>query len=314
MTGGQTLKIQTSGVTGGYYGDLSLDVYAPAITDGTVASASVALSEGNPLTFVAPYSGTWTLLVTAPNGDATISYNYIAAIEAARGAAANGAATIASAPNLLLEKTISSGWSDQQVVGNAEGEFWRVPMTAGQTLKIQTSGVFGGYYGSLSLQMYAPEITDGTVATAKATAMEGNQLTFVAPSSGTWTLLVTAPNGNRTISYDYVASVSGAASAPGNTSTVTPSSVAIAHQDSSVTSAIQRVTVTIAVASFSGLAAGAHEVAITLNSKGLRLLRRDGERLSAAALVAYSAGGAIETTHATILLKGAKAKKVGSRS
>jgi hypothetical protein len=347
LTGGQTLTIQSSGVTGAGCG-LSLDVYAPSVTDATVGTAPNAWSGSTQVTFVAPYSGTWTLLVTTGCGGSTVSYNYIAAVEAAKGEARTGAATIAAAPNLVLGSTVASGWSHQVAFGTTEGEFWRVGIAAGQTLTIQSSGVSGAGCG-LSLDMYAPSVTDATVGTAQNAGSASNQITFVAPYSGTWTLLVTTGCGGSTVSYNYVASISGPAAtststSSGGASPTAPASLALSRHSYTVTSSgrltvvvvcggsvcsgtllltahvkktaghgrhkkTKMTSMTIGAASFSGLSVGTHGISLKLNNIGLRLLERDHDRLSATAQVTYTSGSATKTYATGVSLKGARVKK-----
>jgi hypothetical protein len=345
LTGGQTLTVSPSDLTGnaGCLGVI-MDVYAPGVTDSTVAGAATAWTQQSQLTFVAPYSGTWTLLVsdsacTGSPGGNTVSYNYIAAVAPSKGAAATGATTIAGAPNLVLGTTVSSGWSHQFVFGSTEGEFWKVPLTGGQTLSVSSSGLIGnaGCLG-LNMNMYAPTVTDATVAGESPVATQANQLTFVAPYSGTWTLLVSdsactgSPAGN-TVSYNYIAAVTQA--------TVPADAVmAVARQSDTVsrsgrlalavscsnapcggtiklTATTRKTTgrgrrkrtrltaVTIGAASFSGLTPGTHRISITLNRTGLELLRHD-HKLSVTAQATYKSGSASETARAAISLEAAK--------
>jgi FG-GAP repeat len=68
-------------------------------------------------------------------------------------------------------------------------------------------------------------------------------------------------------------------------------------------------SVTIDSASFSGLVVGAHSVSLKLNSIGLRLLRRDGYKLSSTVTARYASGSTTKTTKATVSLSGTKPRR-----
>lgn len=133
-------------------------------------------------------------------------------------AAANGGATIASAPALVLNQTVSSGWSNQSIDGGAGGEFWKVALTNGQKLTLALSNETGAIGCGLVIDVYQPSVTDGTLLSATAAASGSTPLSFTAPYSGTWIVLVQATpdcdDNNGTVSYNYLADVTQENSSP----------------------------------------------------------------------------------------------------
>jgi hypothetical protein len=334
LNGGDTVSIDISDASCGI-GEL---VYAPGVTDGTLPGAKAVVSEGgSTFTFTAPSSGVWTVFLYS--GCATTSYDYAATVTRTSGKSENGGASIAAAPELVLGQTVSSGWSNQPANNEPGGEFWKVPLDAGETLTLETSAASCG----IGESVYAPGVTDGTLPGAKAVASTGGSLTFTAPSTGVWTVFIYS--GCPTTSYDYVATVAGGggASTSGGgvpTGKAAPTaSMAVARQLVSVSAGgiasigvacggapcsgtleltvlVKRATgtgrrkkttttlVTIGSVSFSGLSVGPHRLAVKLNSTGLRLLKHDGYKLSATARATYSSGSIVRAASGTVSLKG----------
>jgi hypothetical protein len=132
-------------------------------------------------------------------------------------ALANGAETIAAAPQMPIGQPVSSGWSEQKGVdGGGYGEWWRVQMGAGDKLTIDAEVVSTGCGNEkpiTELRMYAPSVTDYTLngetePAAKTELDEPNphgELTFVAPLTGDWSILVTDGGACSTLSYNFTA-------------------------------------------------------------------------------------------------------------
>jgi hypothetical protein len=132
-------------------------------------------------------------------------------------ALANGAETIAAAPQLPIGQSVSSGWSEQKGIdGGGYGEWWRVQMSAGDKLTVDAEVVSTGCGDEkpiTELRMYAPSVTDFTLngetqTAAKIELDEPNphgELTFVTPLTGDWSLLVTDGGACSTLSYNFTA-------------------------------------------------------------------------------------------------------------
>jgi len=114
---------------------------------------------------------------------------------AAWAAAAGGGDTIARAPDLPLGRQIASKWNQTERTENGRyGEFWRVQLNAGDQLVIDWAVTKSACSGAnQGIVVYAPTVTDDTVARARAAAhstkgVRKHELVWVAPSSGSWPL------------------------------------------------------------------------------------------------------------------------------
>jgi hypothetical protein len=123
--------------------------------------------------------------------------------------ASNAASTIAAAPDLPIGALVASGWVEPGFADGLDyGEFWRVPMNAGDKLTLDATETGCDEGAALGFEIFAPSVTDFTVRNANAGASGGadghGEFTFVAPSSGPWILFV---NGCDSTSYDVLASM-----------------------------------------------------------------------------------------------------------
>jgi hypothetical protein len=97
------------------------------------------------------------------------------------------------------------------VNGDGGGEFWKIHLNGGEILSIDFSDInaVGGCGAEeFGVAVYAPTVTDATLPSAK-TAMTtgGSTFSFVAPSTGTWTLFINSGVCGTTLTYDYAASL-----------------------------------------------------------------------------------------------------------
>lgn len=253
MKGGDTLTFNVSEVAGVTSAScLEVWMYSPTATDATLPSTTPSIKYNVPVTFVAPYTGTWYLFVgnTAFKSQyggcekTTVTYSYLAAITTQPTVPAAGSATISAAPNLILNQTVSSGWSNQPVNGATGGEFWKVSMNQGDTLDFSVPTAADGVNsaGCLSAGIYPPTATDATLPSVKAeTFTDHPPLTFVAPATGAYTLFVGNTGFNSqyygcegsTVAYNYLAAFT--APAPAATPAPSPTStLAIGQPDAKV--------------------------------------------------------------------------------
>jgi hypothetical protein len=225
-------------------GSVEVDVYAPSVTDSTVANApSAATGEFDPkgeFVFVAPSTGAWTIFVH--RGCSSVSYDFTAQITPFSGTpSGNGGATIASAPALPVGHLVASGWVESSSPDNVSlGEFWRVQLSAGDQLTIdgnvaQSCGSAGG---SVEVDVYAPSVTDSTVANTDSAATgefdPKGEFVFVAPSTGAWTIFV--HRGCTSVSYDFTAQIApftGMSSGNGGATIATAPSLPLAQKHAS---------------------------------------------------------------------------------
>jgi hypothetical protein len=139
----------------------------------------------------------------------------------ASAAEADGSATIKDAPELVLGKTVGSGWTDQPVNGTNGGEFWKIAMKGGETLSIDTTDIED--CGEFNVDFYAPGTTDANLPSAVVAISRGSGATsFTAPFTGTWIIFMNEGGcGNTTVSYDYDAALTaGPASAVTGATTI----------------------------------------------------------------------------------------------
>jgi hypothetical protein len=144
--------------------------------------------------------------------------------------ATNGGTSIASAPPLPLDQQISSGWTQQRIVNdNYYGEFWRVPLNAGDRLimDVGASPSKCDSTGAVNTTIWAPTVTDFTVGQTSSVIREGHygkyELHFDSPSSGTWTVMF---DGCYVQSFVFIARVQQVT----HTSVSVPSLVAANHR------------------------------------------------------------------------------------
>jgi hypothetical protein len=251
----------------------SLSAAAPidggALTSETPVNGAVSTTEGIAYTFTAVAGDHVTLAVTNPHVEGELEMKVLDS----SGAEDAGAVTITSSP--------------------ADINFTPSAAEAGTTTVVITShrpSIYSGYSTGTFTLTYEPTAAHPTAAHPPTASLALASLTANVTSHGMFAIDVTC-SGSPCSGTLRVTAREKKTTGRGR------------HKKTKVTS------VTIGMASFSGLSVGTHSILLKLSSTGVRLLKQDHYRLSATAQVAYTSGGAVETVRGNVSLKGTKPGK-----
>jgi hypothetical protein len=198
LSAGDTFVVDYQPVDGA--DEVDLYVYSPDVTDDTIDDTNALSADSaygkREFTWTAPRAGNYVFQVSGAleNG----GYQMTAQVQKGGVASVTASNQISGAPNLPLGTTFVSG--------GYGGEFWRVPLSAGDKLVIDYQPIDTD---EVDLNIYAPTVTDYTVGQANSVvsdnAQQKSEFTWTATGSGSWILDVSAGGGGA--GYEMTARV-----------------------------------------------------------------------------------------------------------
>jgi hypothetical protein len=170
---------------------VSLQILAPSVTDYTIGSAPLVAydqaSGKSQFNWTATGKGGWILQLSC-DCSTILGYRLTAHVRRGHFIQKAGMKSIAGAPILPIGRPLVSG---AQTDKPTTGEFWRVPLVAGDRLTINYQPV---NVGRVSLEILRPTVTDYTLANAGSVAYDQasgkSTFSWTATRTGRWLLEV----------------------------------------------------------------------------------------------------------------------------